>query len=83
VLGSEPSEAACESKYGQTQSTLAEPWLAHCLANHIASWSADRNEDYRAQAWAANELIAAKITAPKTASGADVIAALKTAYPAN
>ena len=41
----------------------------------------DRNEHYRAQAWAANAMLAAKIKDPSTAMGADVIAALKLAYP--
>lgn len=81
VLATEPTEDACLSKYGQAQGTLPEAWLAHCMSNHIASWTSDRNQDYRAQAWAANTTLAAKIADPKTAKGADVIAALKTAYP--
>ncbi len=81
VLKTEPVEADCLAKYGQTTSTLTDPWLAHCLENHVASWTADRNEHYRAQAWAANAMLAAKIKDPTTATGADVIAALKLAYP--
>jgi len=81
VLKTEPVEADCLAKYGQTTSTLTDPWLSHCLDNHVASWTADRNEHYRAQAWAANAMLAAKIKDPTTATGADVIAALKLAYP--
>jgi hypothetical protein len=81
VLKTEAVEADCLSKYGQTTSTLTDPWLSHCLENHVAAWTADRNEHYRAQAWAANAMIAAKITDPSTATGASVIAALKLAYP--
>ena len=83
VLKTEPSAASCLSKYGQPQNTLAQAWLTHCMDNHIASWSSDRNEHYRAQAWAANTSVAAKIADPKTAKGADVIAALEIVYPAN
>ena len=82
VLKTEADEAACLSKYGQPQNTLTQAWLGHCMDNHIASWSADRNEHYRAQAWAANTAIAAKIADPTTAKGADVIAALKAVYAA-
>ena len=81
VLKTEPGEADCLAKYGQTTSMLTDPWLSHCLENHVASWTADRNEHYRAQAWAANAMLAAKIADPSTAKGADVIAALKLAYP--
>jgi hypothetical protein len=81
VLKTEAAEADCLSKYGQSTSTLTDPWLAHCMVNHIASWMSDRNEHYRAQAWAANATIAMKITDPMTATGAAVIAALKLAYP--
>jgi hypothetical protein len=83
VLKSETSADTCLSKYGQTQNMLVEPWLAHCLANHIASWSVDRNDDYRAQAWFANQTIATQFKDPTTAVAADVIAALKIAYPAD
>jgi hypothetical protein len=81
VLKTEPAEADCLSKYGQSTSTLTDPWLAHCMDNHIASWMSDRNEHYRAQAWAANATIATKITDPMTVTGTAVIAALKLAYP--
>jgi hypothetical protein len=81
VLKTEPAEADCLAKYGQSTSTLTDPWLAHCLDNHIASWTSDRNEHYRAQAWAANAIVAAKVKDPMTATSAAVIAALKLAYP--
>lgn len=81
VLKSEPAEADCLAKYGQSTSTLADPWLTHCMDNHVASWMSDRNEHYRAQAWAANALVTTKIADPMTATGAAVIAALKLAYP--
>lgn len=81
VLKTEIVEADCLAKYGQSTSTLTDPWLAHCMDNHVASWTTDRNEHYRAQAWAANTMLAAKIPDPMTATGAAVIAALKLAYP--
>lgn len=81
VLKTEPAEPACLEKYGQTQSKLTEAWLSHCMENHVASWSVDRNEHYRAQAFAANAIVSAKVKDPKTAKGADVLAALKDAYP--
>jgi hypothetical protein len=81
VLKTEPVEADCLAKYGQTTSTLTDPWLSHCMDIHAASWTIDRNEHYRAQAWAANAIVAAKISDPMTATGAAVIAALKVAYP--
>jgi hypothetical protein len=80
VLATEPTESGCLSKYGQTDSKLTDDWLAHCFDNHVASWTSDRNEHYRAQAWAANLSVSAKIADPKTAAGADIVAALKTAY---
>ncbi|MBS2017202.1 MAG: hypothetical protein JST00_30245 [Deltaproteobacteria bacterium] len=81
VAKTEASESACLTKYGQPQAKLTEPWLARCLDNHIASWGSDRNEHYRAQAHAANAIVSAKVKDPKTATGADVLAALKDAYP--
>ena len=81
VAKTETSESACLGKYGQTESKLTEAWMAHCMDNHIASWSIDRNEHYRAQAYAANAIVATKVPDPKTAKGADVLAALKDAYP--
>ncbi len=81
VLKTEAAEADCLAKYGQSTNKLTDPWLAHCLDNHVASWTTDRNEHYRAQAWAANAMIAAKISDPMTATSAAVIAALKVAYP--
>jgi hypothetical protein len=81
VLKTEPVEADCLAKFGQSTSTLTDPWLAHCMENHVASWTSDRNEHFRAQAWAANTMLATKIADPTTASGASVIAALKLAYP--
>ncbi|MDB5217280.1 MAG: hypothetical protein JWO86_5207 [Myxococcaceae bacterium] len=81
VLKTEPAEADCLAKYGQSTSTLTDPWLAHCMDNHVASWTSDRNEHFRAQAWAANALLATKIKDPTTATSAAVIAALKLAYP--
>ena len=81
VLKTEPAEADCLAKYGQSTSTLTDPWLSHCMDNHVASWMTDRNEHYRAQAWAANAMLATKISDPMTATGAAVIAALKLAYP--
>jgi hypothetical protein len=74
-------EGSCLDKYGQTSKTLPEDWLAHCLANHIASWNTDSNEHYRAQAWNANQDMAAQFPDPKTADGAAVVKALATEYP--
>lgn len=81
VLKTEPTEADCLARYGQSTNTLTDPWLAHCMENHVTSWTSDRNEHFRAQAWAANALLATKIKDPATATSADVIAALKLAYP--
>ncbi len=81
VLKTETSESACLEKYGQTTSTLTEPWLAHCLENHEASWTSDSNEHYRAQAWNANKAIVAKLADAGSPTGADVVAAIKAAYP--
>jgi hypothetical protein len=79
VLGTE-DESACLAKYGQTTSTLTEPWLSHCFENHKASWQLDRNEHYRAHAWRVNRSIAAKFPNPATASGPAVVTALDGAY---
>jgi hypothetical protein len=75
------TEATCLEKYGQISKTLTEAWLAHCVANHEASWNSDSNEHYRAQAWNANKSIALKVPDPATASGDAVIVALKAEYP--
>lgn len=82
------TESACLTKYGiVTESdggvvkSLTEDWLAHCMANHVASWNSDGNEHYRAQAWNANQDLAAKFPDPNTADGAAVVKALETEYP--
>lgn len=80
VLGTEV-ESSCLSKYGQAAKTLTDAWLAHCFDNHVAAWNADRNEHYRAQAWAANRALGVKFPSPSAASGTAVIAALKLEYP--
>lgn len=80
VLKSE-DETTCLAKYGQPTKTLPEDWLAHCVANHEASWNSDSNEHYRAQAWNANNAIASKFPDPMVADGATVVTALKTQYP--
>lgn len=81
VLGVEPTVDGCLAKYGQSTNTLAEPWLAHCLANHIEAWNQDRNDHYRAQAFAANKLLVQKGLDPMTAAPTAVLAALDEAYP--
>lgn len=83
VLASEPNEADCLSKYGQTDNKLTEPWLVHCLDNHVTAWNADQNAHYRAQAWNANLALATAFPDPKTADGAAVVTALKKQYPAS
>lgn len=82
VEKSETSEAACLDKYGQTTNKLTEPWLVHCFDNHVASFNADQNPHYRAQAWNANVTMGQTFGDPSKAKGADVIAALKKQYPA-
>ncbi len=83
ALMTEPTEAGCLSKYGQTDNKLTEPWLAHCLENHVTSWNTDQNAHYRAQAWNANLVLAPMFPDPKTADGAAVVTALKKQYPAS
>lgn len=80
VLG-KGDEQTCLATMGATTSTLTEPWLAQCLANHVASWSSDANEHYRAMAWNANLTLSTQFPDPGTASGADVVTALQKAYP--
>ena len=72
--------------YGQSYSSciatngngvLRTAWEDHCLANHKAAWNSDRNDDYRAQAWSANQGISSEFPSPAAASGAAVVSALK------
>jgi hypothetical protein len=79
VLGNEPDENACLTKYGKTTNTLTEAWLSHCFENHKASWEQDRNEHYRAHAFRVNEALKVKFPNPALAKGADVVAALTAA----
>jgi hypothetical protein len=80
VLGVETDNASCLAKYGQPTMTLPEAWLAHCFANHVDAWSSDKNEHYRAQAWAANRALAPRFPDPMVADGAAVVAALEQSY---
>jgi hypothetical protein len=79
VLGTE-NQSTCLSKYGQTTSTLTEPWLEHCFENHKAAWNSDRNDHFRAQAWSANQALSAKFPTPQTAAASAVITALQAEY---
>lgn len=74
-------EQACMTETGQTSSTLTEPWLAHCLANHVAAWTSRSNAHYRAQAWSANVDVKAALADAGQPTKDQVIAALKSAYP--
>lgn len=80
VLG-KGDEKTCLATMGQSTSKLTEAWLAQCMANHVASWKSDANENYRAMAWNANQGMASKFPDPKTAVAADVLAALAEQYP--
>lgn len=82
VLGQDEQQCLVDS--GQTTSTLTESWLAKCLANHVASWTSSRNENYVAQAWNANVDVKtelAKVTEGGAPTKAQILAALKAAYP--
>ncbi len=79
VLGTE-TESACLAKFGQTTSTLTEPWLAHCFDNHKAAFTADRNEHYRAAAYAANKTVKAALADAGAPTAAAILAALSKAY---
>lgn len=75
------TESTCLDRFGSTSKTLTEPWLQHCFDNHVASWESDRNEHYRAQAWAANESLSAQFPNPQSASPAAILTALASEYP--
>lgn len=80
VLG-QGDEQTCLATMGQTTSKLTEAWLERCLGNHVAAWSSDVNEHYRAMAWNANLAIAPEFPDPASASGPAVVAAVSSAYP--
>jgi hypothetical protein len=74
-------EKTCLATTGQATSKLTEAWLARCMANHVASWTSDANENYRVQAWNANLAIATQFPNPERADGAAVVAAIEKQYP--
>jgi hypothetical protein len=74
------TSAACLASYGGS-SGWNDAWAAHCLANHGASWDADANPHYRAQAWLANRAMRTSFPDPTRAIGSDVLAALGDRYP--
>ena len=80
------TESACLASFGGSSGWNA-PWSEHCLANHVAAWTQDFNEHYRAQAFWANRGdagtagIASRVGNPSTARGAAVLAAVQALYP--
>lgn len=80
VLG-KGDEQTCLTTMGQTASKLTSAWLTQCFDNHVASWSSDSNEHYRAMAWNANIAIAPAFPDPASADGAAVVSAVKKQYP--
>ena len=74
------ASSTCLASYGGN-SGWNDAWAQHCLATHSASFEAESNDHYRAQAWLANRDLAARFPHPTTAAGADVLAALGTHYP--
>ncbi len=68
---------ACIAKVGAANHTPA--WGAECLSNHVAAWTSDANEHFRAKAYTANKSVAAACP-PGQCSPSAVVAAVKSAY---
>ena len=68
---------ACIAKVGAANHT--PEWGAECLSNHVAAWTSDSNEHFRAKAYVANKSVSASCPPGQCSAGA-VVAAVKSAY---
>lgn len=72
------TESACLSRVGSSGLTAA--WGAECLGNHVAAWTSDRNEHFRAKAYVANRTVASKCPTATSCTPSQVVAAVKSGF---
>lgn len=76
-LGSE-SAADCLDQIGS--SGLTPAWGQQCLQNHVQAWKSDRNEHFRAKAWAANQIVKGQCPSYSACTPGEVVKAVKQAF---
>ncbi len=72
------TQSACLSRVGTSGLTAA--WGAECLGNHVAAWTSDRNEHFRAKAFVANQTVASKCPTATSCTPSQVVAAVKAGF---
>lgn len=74
----ETTAEACLTKVGTSGHTAG--WTNQCLENHIASWTAPKNEHFRARAHQANQQVKVECGNPGSCTPSRVLAEVVAAY---